>query len=157
MADAARRIMPRPAKPTSPEEKLRRFMADSHRQLNELFDRLLAAMEANAPDTRELWNELDRGLHAHMEAEERYLLPRFARSHADEAAALLREHGQIREQLLELGVAVDLHCIRLDQSQRFIATLRDHAEREDRLLYDWADQQLERSVIEATHQHLTAG
>lgn len=148
--------MPRAVQPLSPDDSMRRFMAESHQHLSELFVRVLAAASANAPDLRELWDELDHGLLAHMEAEERFVLPRLARAHPDEAVEILREHGRIREQLLELGVAVDLHAIRLEQSRAFIETLRGHAEREDRLLYRWADEQIERGVIEAAHQHLVA-
>ena len=74
----------------------------------------------------------------------------------EEAVALLREHGQIRELLLELGVAVDLHAIRFEQSRRFIDMLRAHADREDRLLYRWADERLDRGLIEATRRRLAA-
>jgi hemerythrin-like domain-containing protein len=133
-----------------------RFMSASHRQLERTFQRLLSAVEAGGPDMRELWTELDRGLLAHMEAEERFVLPAFARIDPDEAAALLREHGEIRQQLLELGIAIDLHCIRFAQSRRFIETLRAHADREDRLMYRWADERLGPSLVTAAHHHLAA-
>jgi len=131
-------------------------MTESHAHLDTLFSRLLEALEANAPDARELWTELDHDLLAHMEAEERFVLPAFARIDREEAVALLREHGRIREQLLELGVAVDLHCIRLEQSRAFIETLRAHAGREDRLLYRWADTRLDASLSDATRRHVGA-
>jgi len=148
--------MPSTGKSASSEDHLTQFMTASHRHLDQVFSNLLGALEVNAPDVRELWTELDHGLAAHMEAEERYVLPVFARVDPDEAVALLREHGEIRQQLLELGVAVDLHSIRFEQSRRFIAALRAHADREDRLLYRWADERLDRSLIAAAHHHLTA-
>jgi len=131
-------------------------MIDSHEHLNELFGRLLDALASDAPDARALWTELDHGLLAHMEAEERFVLPAFAQIDRQEALALLHEHGQIREQLLELGVAVDLHCIRLEQSRAFIATLRAHADREAKLLYRWADARLDATLIEAARRHASA-
>src|SRR5579863_339909 len=83
------------------------YMTRSHDYLRNLLGRVLAAMESNAQDdVRELWNELDHGLLAHMEAEERYVLPVFAHVDHEEARALLREHGLLREQLLQLGIAV---------------------------------------------------
>lgn len=132
-------------------------MFESHEHLNELFGQLLDALACSAPDARDLWTELDHGLLAHMEAEERFVLPAFARIDAQEALVLIHEHGKIREQLLELGVAVDLHCIRLEQSREFIATLRAHADREDKLLYRWADARLDARLIEATRRHASAG
>ncbi|HEX2685563.1 MAG TPA: hemerythrin domain-containing protein [Kofleriaceae bacterium] len=131
-------------------------MTESHERLDRLFGRLLDALESNAPDVRELWTELDHGLLAHMEAEERFVLPAFARFDHEEAIALLREHGGIREQLLELGVAVDLHCIRFEQSREFIQRLRAHAAREDKLLYRWADSRLDAPLVAAARHHVEA-
>jgi hypothetical protein len=131
------------------------FMMEDHERLDRLFGRLLDALESNAPDVRDLWTELDDGLLAHMEAEERFMLPSFARIDREEAVALARAHGRIREQLLELGVALDLHCLRLEQARDFIQTLRAHAEREDNLLYRWADARLDPSLIDAVRRHIT--
>src|ERR1041385_2046583 len=88
------------------------YMVRSHEQLRDLITRLLAAMQANArADVITLWNELEHKLLDHMEAEERFVLPTFAHIDYGEPTALLREHGLIRENLLELGIAVGLHCI----------------------------------------------
>ena len=130
------------------------FMTENHARLDRIYEQLIEALAANAPEARELWTALDHGLLAHMEAEERFVLPAFARVDRDEAVALLREHGKLREQLLELGIAVDLHFIRLDQGRAFIETLRAHAGREDRLLYRWADERLDAALVDATRRHL---
>lgn len=77
------------------------YMTRSHACLRDQLAQLLAAMEANSrEDVARLWTELDHGLLAHMEAEERFVLPVFAHVDAREAHALLREHGLLREQLL---------------------------------------------------------
>ena len=128
-------------------------MLDSHQYLDDRFSRLLDAMEAHAPEVRKLWIELDHGLHAHMEAEERFVLPAFACVHRTEALELLRDHSLIREQLLELGVAVDLHAIRFDRSLEFIETLQAHAGREENLLYRWADEWLDFEITGAALTH----
>lgn len=148
--------MPRTDSSQTSEDGLFRFMTDSHRHLAEVVARLLDALAANAPDARQLWNELDRGLLSHLEVEERFVLPSFMRVDPDEAVALVREHGQIRELLLELGVAVDLHVIRLEQFRRFIEKLRAHADREDQLLYRWADERLDASLADAARARLAA-
>lgn len=148
--------MPRTAKSDESGDSLHRFMTDSHRHLDEVLGRLLGALAANAPDARALWDELDRDLSSHMAAEERFVLPSFMRVDPEEAVALLDEHGRIREMLLELGVAVDLHALRVEQARRFIEMLLAHADREDRLLYRWADERLDRNLVDAARHHLAA-
>jgi hypothetical protein len=126
------------------------YMMHSHDYLRDVVVRLLAAMEANATsDVCALWTELDHGLTSHMNAEERYVLPAFAKVDHAEALAIVREHGKIRELLFELGIAVDLHCLRYERSQELIHLLLGHAGREEQLLYHWADQELPAHVVEA--------
>jgi hemerythrin-like domain-containing protein len=104
----------------------------------------------------ELWTQLNRNLLAHMEAEERFVLPVFANVDADEARALLREHGLLREQLLELGIAVDLHYVRYARSRDFADLLARHAAREESLLYRWADERLSPETAERVRRHVAA-
>ncbi len=136
------------------DKSLYRFMTESHQHLDQLFHRVLDALQAGAPEARELWTEIDHGLLAHMEAEERFVIPAFARIDRDKAIALIREHGLIRELLLELGIAVDLHCIRFDRARELGEILRVHVQREQDLLYRWSDERLEANVLEATRQHV---
>lgn len=132
-------------------------MVRSHEQLRDQVTRLLAAMQANArADVTTLWGELEHKLLDHMEAEERFVLPAFAHVDHGEATALLREHGMIRENLLELGIAVDLHYIRYERSNEFIDLLFRHAEREERLLYRWAEDRLSPGVVEAVKARVAA-
>jgi hemerythrin-like domain-containing protein len=138
------------------DESLYAYMTASHRALSGQFEQLLAAMEANAPDATALWNALDRELRAHMDSEERFILPAFAHVDPAEARALLAEHARFRELLLELGVAVDLHCIRAELSRAFIDLLRDHAAREDELLYRWAETRLSPGLAHAVRRTIQA-
>jgi hemerythrin-like domain-containing protein len=132
-------------------------MTSSHDYLRDLLARLLSAMEFNArEDVSALWTELDHGLRAHMEAEERFVLPVFAHIDREEAQALLREHGLLREELLQLGVAVDLHCARYARSLEFATLLARHAVREENLLYRWADERLPAETIGRVKQHVAA-
>src|SRR5689334_3535632 len=91
------------------ESSIYNYMLRSHRHLEDQYCRVLEALEVGAPELRALWAELEHEVLAHLEAEERYVVPAFARVDREEALALLREHGQVREYLLELGVAIDLH------------------------------------------------
>jgi hypothetical protein len=129
------------------------YMIQSHRNLEQQYSQLLEALAVNAPDVRELWNKLERGLFAHMEAEERFVLPAFARGNLDEAVAFLRDHGRIREHFLELGIAIDLHVFRYERSADLVGLLRSHGRREDELLYRWADKQLDAGLAKAAIDH----
>lgn len=146
-----------PSLPPRKDSTLYAYMMRSHEQLRDQVTRLLAAMQANArTDVTTLWNELEHKLLDHMEAEERFVLPAFAHVDYGEATELLRDHGRIRENLLELGIAVDLHCIRFERSQEFIELLLRHAEREERLLYRWADDRLSPDIAQAVKARVAA-
>lgn len=130
------------------------YLTRSHDYLSDVLRRLLEAMAVNAQEVRALWNELDHGLLTHMEAEERFVLPAFGRVDRDEALALLRQHGQFREELFELGIAVDLHYLRYARGEAFAEALERHARREENLLYRWADANLEPELAESTRRRL---
>lgn len=131
------------------------FLHGSHRHLEEAGKRLIDAVTADdRTDTLTLWRELEKQLLAHLEAEERYMLPAFARADREEAVALLRQHGEIREQLLELGVAVELHRLRVPMLAEFVELLQDHADREERLMYAWAKALLDDKISEPVRRHV---
>jgi hemerythrin superfamily protein len=136
-------------------DSIEQFMIDSHRRLEAVAKEVLDACAADAPDFSIAWSKFERDLRAHLEAEERYILPAFARADREEAMRLLREHGQIREHLLEIGVAIDLHCMRLEASTAFMATLRAHAQREEQLMYRWAETKLDVTLVEAVRLFLS--
>jgi hemerythrin-like domain-containing protein len=143
--------------PHRKDSTLHAYMTHNHEELREEAARLVAAMQANdRADVSTLWNELENKLLNHMEAEERFVLPSFAHVDRDGATALLRDHGLIRENLLELGIAVDLHYIRYDRSREFIELLLRHAEREERLLYRWADDHLSPGAVQAVKARAAA-
>jgi hemerythrin-like domain-containing protein len=129
---------------TSPAATIRdRFLAD-HRRLEDLFEQLLDAFESGArEELSPLWTRFESDLGRHMDAEERFLLPAFAAINAKEAAAIRADHQKIRCQLAELGVGVDLHIVRLAVASELVEHLRAHAHREDKLLYQWADEHLD--------------
>ena len=119
-----------------------RFLAD-HGELEALFTRLLAAFEA---DDREAiagrWSEFDDRLSKHLEAEERFMIPRLSSSRPRDARAILEEHRHIRSRLVEFGFKVDLHIVRLETARGFVEELRAHARHEDEVLYRGADEHL---------------
>jgi hemerythrin-like domain-containing protein len=122
---------------------LRGLLVREHERLDRLFDELLSALQGDArADVARLWSEFDESLTRHMAFEEQRLLPAFEAVDPREAAALVAEHAQIRRKLLDLGIGVDLHLTRADVVNEFVELLRRHAQREDELLYRWAEKEL---------------
>ena len=122
---------------------LRGELIRDHERLEQLFCELRAAFDGDArEDAARLWTDLDRGLSAHLEFEERHVLPAFRAVDSLEVEGLLREHDLIRRRLTELGIGVDLHAVRAEIVADFIALLRAHARREEDLLYRWAEREL---------------
>lgn len=126
---------------------LRTLLSKDHGRLDELFEQLIAAFRAGDRDqAAALWDAFDTGLEAHMALEESRLLPEFAKVDPEEAAALTREHTAIRNALSQLGIGVDLHYTNAAAVERFIQVLREHAKREDSLMYRWAHANLREEV-----------
>jgi hemerythrin superfamily protein len=111
-----------------------------HTRLEALFGELVDTVEgADEPTIQQMWSRFESGLLAHFDAEERYILPLLEKDHAAEVQGIEEEHDRIRRLVAELGVRADLHTLRKDVVDELIATLRAHAEREDRTLYPLAD------------------
>jgi hemerythrin-like domain-containing protein len=131
----------------STTESIRDRLAADHVRLSALFEDVLRRLALDDRDeTRAAWSEFEHGLTAHLDAEDALMLPAFAESEPEEAAAIRAEHEKIRAKLLELGVAVDLHFIRADIAADFVQQLREHAAREDAMMYRWAETHLEGAV-----------
>jgi hypothetical protein len=132
--------------PAPRETALRDHLLDDHRRLEEGVAQLVSACEANDPTRmQELWTDFEPRLLAHLDMEERHLLPSLVVGHGRAARAIIEEHKHIRRRLAELGQALDLHQVRLESLSGFFDELRAHAKTEDRLLYQWADEQLSES------------
>jgi hemerythrin len=137
---------------------LHAFMDASHRVIDHMLTELLAAVEADDRDQlRALWRPLETELRAHMEAEERFIFPGFATIDLEEATELLSDHGRIRAQLLELGVAIDLHYVRARMCRALVDRLRAHARREDDLMYRWVAKNLDPRLADAVRHHIHTG
>jgi len=122
---------------------LRNLLALDHARLDQLFETLNAAFEGDArPDIPRIWTMFEAELQQHFALEEKLIIPEFAKVAPAEAAALLRDHAELRSRLSSLGVGVDLHLTRAEAVSGFVRTLRSHAKREDALLYRWAQTHL---------------
>jgi hemerythrin-like domain-containing protein len=132
------------ANDTTRREGIReRFLAD-HREIEALLEKVLATCEdGDREDVAAVWTEFDARLLAHMDAEERYLVPLLKQQNPQAARAILEEHKHFRARLTELCTEVDLHTIRLREARSFIGELRAHSAHEDKTLYSLADQALQ--------------
>ena len=114
-----------------------------HARLERLFEALSNAVEsADQPTLAGMWDEFESSLLAHLELEERYLLPAVEAQHPSAAEMLIGEHKEIRKRVAELGVRTDLHLLRKEVADELIELLRNHAGWEDRTLYPWAERAL---------------
>ncbi|HVU01130.1 MAG TPA: hemerythrin domain-containing protein [Polyangiaceae bacterium] len=119
---------------------IRARFGQDHQEIEELLRQLLLAFEADdRARVGALWSVFDAQLLAHLDAEEKHLVPRLLRANERAARSILEEHRHIRSRLTELGTQVDLHLIRLPAARAFIDELRAHARHEDQVLYEWAD------------------
>lgn len=110
-----------------------------HEALDEVAERVLAIIaEGDREDVGAAITELQVRITAHLDGEERDLLPEYARHDPQDAATLLAEHAAIRETLAELDIESDLHLVRLEAMREILRKLRAHAQRENDGLYRWA-------------------
>ena len=115
------------------------FLHGDHDQLTEMAEGVVEAIrEGDRDDVAAVITALQRRVIAHLEAEERDLLPPYAKAHPTEAAKLHREHTALREALAQLDVTTDLHLVRAEAVKALLSQLRAHAVRENASLYRWA-------------------
>lgn len=111
-----------------------------HDDLDGLLQRLIAAFQTGDWDVaRTTYAQFETQLTTHLRVEEELLFPDFEKVEPVETALLKDEHARIRARLFELGVGVDLHQTRLPAIEELAQSLRQHADRENKLLYRWAD------------------
>ena len=102
----------------------------------------------------EAWTAMERALRAHLEAEDLHMIPLLEREAPEEARALLAEHAEIRRQLANIGFGLDLQIVSEEVVARFAQNLRNHATREDNLLYLWAEMALDEGRKRSILGHL---
>src|SRR5829696_2599743 len=115
------------------------LLTTDHARLERIFSELENAVEgANQPTIQRGWDTLERGLLAHLEAEEQLLFPLLEAEHPEEVTRATREHERMRSLLADVGVRTDLHLLRKDVAAELLDLLRKHATWEDQTLYPWA-------------------
>jgi hypothetical protein len=142
-------LAPNPAAASGTRFAMARCMTDLRVQLTKDHEELEALLRCLSEDTaapecgalQTTWCQFETRLLAHMDTEERYLLPLLETSNAVETARIRADHARIRQLVSELGVSIELHTARKPGITQLISLLRTHAEYEDRVLYDLASQQ----------------
>jgi hemerythrin-like domain-containing protein len=118
---------------------------EHHREIDAQLARLIhVSRRGDYEELRAGFKTLEGFLLEHMDDEERTVLPEMARELPNEAAAIRAEHDEIRTLLGNLGVGIDLRLFRVDTAEALAERLRDHANREDALMYTWAARHLPR-------------
>lgn len=124
-----------------------------HEELATMTSRALAIIEeGDSDEVRALVAEIESKLGEHMEGEERDLIPRYAKAHPEDAAALLAQHASFRRLFAELAVAGDLHLVRLERVRELSEALKAHAKHENEGLYRWAASAVSPSEVAVTRQ-----
>jgi hypothetical protein len=124
---------------TSPS--LGQRLISDHRALDSLFETLLLDMEGGDPVSGQLsWARFEQALLNHIDAEEIFLLPSFDAVDRSEAIRIRQEHATLRHLLADMGVRLELHAVKEENVKHLIDAIRQHARREEEILYRWADQ-----------------
>jgi hypothetical protein len=115
------------------------MMRADHETLEQSIRTALAQLAGSPMDTvRASWLQMESRLVAHLDAEEHYMLPRFAKAYPHEAAQIYLMHKQLRATLEQLGLDLDLHTLRVEAAESFVRMLHEHAAFEERLFYEWS-------------------
>lgn len=138
------------------ERTLGQFLKHDHERLEEL---LATVMQAIDDDDQQAalaaWRPLEAGLLAHFAVEEEHLFPELEKTDRIEAAHLRSDHGAVRQQIVDLGMCLELHTARKVAFDQLVALLERHAAREEALLYRWVESHLPRHVGAAMRSQLS--
>jgi hemerythrin-like domain-containing protein len=128
---------------TSPVKADRERFAASYRDIRKRLTRLVdLARDSRSDEVVSAMAGVDRQLSLHLAAEDEFLLPRFRDVNRNEAARLSAEHDSIRSLLRRAGAEAGQQVLRVETVESLSAALRTHAEREEALLYPWAESRL---------------
>jgi len=122
---------------------LESMLAGDHVRLHRAFQSIVT--RAYGGDYQQLegeWVTFERALQQHLDAEERTLIPALAQDRPGEARVLLEEHARMRVTVLQMGIDLELHCLRVERVEAFVEALHAHAVREENVFYPWVDRQL---------------
>lgn len=115
------------------------LLADHHRSLQAIGHRVLVAAHCDDPlALHTAYRDFEHQVCEHMAAEEELILPAFSTAKPEEAAAIRADHAVLRARLERVAMAIELHEVRLALVRELLEALDEHARREDRTMYPWA-------------------
>jgi len=136
---------------------VRTKLIQDHETLDALLVQLAEeAQDSDRPALQATWSDFETRLIAHINAEERYLLPLIEADNPREVALTRREHGEIRDLIAELGLAIELHTAREPDICRLVDLLRAHAKHEEAALYTLAGDKASSAVEHSISSTLKA-
>ncbi|HEX3758460.1 MAG TPA: hemerythrin domain-containing protein [Kofleriaceae bacterium] len=103
------------------------------------------------------WGDIEHQLYDHMMAEEHFLFPAYQRDEPENAQVLRAQHARLRDHAMQIGVAVELQAVRMEQIEAFLAELQAHARCEEAALYRWADRHVADDDRHRMREYLAAG
>jgi hypothetical protein len=122
-----------------PPPDLREHLLQDHLRLDGALTRVISALQTAAWERAStLWAELESGLVAHLDGEERFLGPALFAAHPRDARAIVLEHRHIRGRLAEIAAAVLGRRAKIETVRSFQEEVRAHAAHEDAVLYQHA-------------------
>jgi len=143
-----------PHEPKNP----RVVLLEDHHRIDQQLDRLRAAVHADDREaSAKAWARIEKALLAHFDVEEMFVLPALADEHAAEVDRIRRDHALLRRTIGEMGLAFELHAVRAEAIDAFCDALREHAEREESLLYARAERKLTVNVVRAIVDRIRGG
>lgn len=132
----------------NPSDGLVTFFTDDHRECDDAWAAVEAAVTANDPTSaKTLWLEFARRLAAHLTMEEEILFPAFEAAtgmRGGPTAVMRSEHIQMRAVVAEMErrvTAGDLQGL-LDQGDTLLMLIGQHNAKEEGMLYPMAQQAL---------------
>lgn len=125
-------------------DSIAEHFGQEHAELEQRLEQLRnAADSADRTALVKEWEQFERGLRAHLEAEEAHLFPTVEAAVPEAVREAREAHADIRRRLDELGLQVQLHTVRFETIDAFLERLRAHKDAEDAGLYRAADAHLE--------------
>ena len=136
-------------------------LREAHADLSHAFDHLVRVAEVGDAHTwDQAWDGFWLVIEGHLAFEERELFPVLVaegREGKDHVQQLAADHATLRRDLIDIGVALQLHEDRTESIARFTEDMRMHAAREDEWLHPAAERLLVRRGTFGVRVGLLAG
>ncbi|MFO0618897.1 MAG: hypothetical protein U0414_40285 [Polyangiaceae bacterium] len=118
----------------SPLAEARAHLAGGHEQLERLIEQILEIRRSDGAQLRSLWMPFAAILAAHLDEEDRHMVPALLQVEPREARGLVLEHRHLRTRLAQLDSAFSLATLAPFALRAFAEEVLAHHRREQTLL-----------------------